>query len=432
MGKIDKIEKMEQKGLMTRALHAGWRSDPATGAFGLPIYATAGYEFRDTQRAADIFALKEPGYIYSRLGNPTAAAFEEALASIEGGVSAIAASSGQAAFTLLVTALAGEGDHLVVARSSYGGTLTLLKNLFGRLGIEVDVVDINHPCNVQTAIRENTRAVLCEVIGNPVMNVAPLETIAGAAHRAGVPFVVDNTFSPVVCAPFKRGADVVVYSTTKYISGLGNVIGGAIVDSGNFDWTGDPRWAAFNAPDPAYHGVVFTERFGKNALIAKIRTSMMRDIGAAPSPFDCYLLRQSLMTLPLRMARHSENAMKAAEFLASHPKVESVSYPGLASHPQHDLAKQYFEGGYSGMLAFDIKGGYDAGVRFLDSLELLANVANVGDARSMAIHSASTTHAQLSPEERAAAGIGEGMIRVSVGLEDADDIIADLAAALGA
>jgi O-acetylhomoserine (thiol)-lyase len=328
--------------------------------------------------------------------------------------------------------LASAGDHLVVARSSYGGTLTLLKNLFGRLGIEVDVVDINHPCNVQTAIRPNTRAVICEVVGNPTMNIAPIETIAGVAHRAGVPFVVDNTFSPVVCAPFKCGADIVVYSTTKYIAGLGHVIGGAIVDSGNFDWTGNPKWASFNAPDPAYHGVVFTERFGKNALIAKIRTSMMRDIGACPSAFDCYLLRQSLGTLPLRMTRHSENAMAVAEFLASHPKVESVSYPGLPSHPQHDLAKQYFEGGFSGMLAFDIKGGYDAGVKFLNALTLLANVANVGDARSMAIHSASTTHSQLSPSERAAAGIGEGMIRVSVGLEDAADIIADLDAALKA
>lgn len=423
---------IDDMGLMTRALHAGWRSDPATGAFGLPIYMTAGYEFRDTEYAAELFALERPGYIYSRLGNPTVAAFEEALVSIEGGVAAVAASSGQAAFTMLVTALASAGDHIVVARSSYGGTLTLLKNLFGRFGVEVDVIDINHPCNVQTAIKDNTRAVICEVIGNPVMNVAPLETIAGVAHREGVPFVVDNTFSPVLCRPFKWGADVVVYSTTKYISGLGNVIGGAIVDSGNFDWTGDQKWASLNSPDPAYHGVVFTERFGKGALMAKVRTSMMRDLGTNPSPFDCYMLRQSLVTLPLRMERHSTNAMEVARFLEGHPRVEHVSYPGLPSHPQHDFAKQYLEGGFSGMMAFDIKGGYEAGVRFLNALELLANVANVGDARSMAIHSASTTHSQLTPEERAAAGIGEGMIRVSIGIEDAADIIADLAAALQA
>lgn len=419
-------------GVATRALHAGWRSDPVTGAFGLPIYMTAGYEFKSTEFAADVFALKEPGYIYSRLGNPTAAAYEEALASVEGGVAAIATSSGQAAFTLLVMALASAGDHVVVARSVYGGTLTLLKNLFGRFGVDVDFVDINHPCNVQAALRSETRAVICEVIGNPVMNIAPIETIAGIAKREGVPFVVDNTFSPVVCSPIELGADIVVYSATKYVSGLGNVIGGAIVDSGNFDWSADEKWASLNRPDPAYHGVVFTEQFGAHALIAKIRTSTMRDVGACPSAFDCYMLRQTLGTLPLRMERHSANAMKVAAFLETHPAVAHVSYPGLPSHPQHDLAKQYFKGGFSGMMAFDIKGGYEAGVRFLNALALLANVANVGDARSMAIHSASTTHSQLSPEERAAAGIGEGMIRLSIGLEDAEDIVADLDAALKA
>lgn len=429
MGKNKNIANM---GPMTRALHAGWRSDSATGAFGLPIYMTAGYEFRGTEHAAELFALNEPGYIYTRLGNPTAAAFEEALSSVEGGSSAVATSSGQAAFSTLIAALASAGDHVIVARSSYGGTLTLLKNLFGRFGVEVDVVDVNHPCNVQAAIKENTRAVICEVVGNPTMNVAPLETIAGVAHREGVPFVVDNTFTPVLCRPFEWGADVVVYSATKYISGLGNVVAGAIVDSGKFDWTSDPRWASLNTPDPAYHGLVFTERFGGDALTAKIRASIMRDLGTNPSPFDCYLLRQSLATLPLRMERHSTGAVRTAEFLESHPRVERVLYPGLDSHPQRDLAKQYLPEGCSGMMAFDIKGGYDAGVRFLGSLELFANVANVGDSRSMAIHPASTTHAQLSAEERAASGIGEGMIRLSIGLEDADDIIADLDSALTA
>ena len=420
----------KKTGTMTRALHSGWRNDPETGSFGMPIYMTAGYEFKSAEHASELFALNEPGYIYSRLGGVNSSALEEVLADLEGGVGAIAASSGQAAFTLLVMGLASPGDHIIVARSSYGGTLTLLKNLFGRFGIEVSVIDVNHPCGVQSAIRDSTRAIICEVIGNPVMSVAPLETLAGLAHRFGIPFVVDNTFSPIVCSPFKWGADIVVYSTTKYIAGFGNVIGGAVIDSGSFDWSADDRWASLNKPDPAYHGVVFTERFGKQALIAKLKTSLMRDVGAAPSQFDSYMIRLALATLPLRMQRHSENAMKVAEFLEGHPSVASVAYPGLPSHPQHDLAKQFMTGGCSGMMAFELKGGYDAGVRFLNGVKIFANVANVGDARSMAIHSASTTHSQLSPEERAASGIGEGMIRLSVGLEDVADLIADLDAVL--
>lgn len=417
-------------GIMTRALHSGWRNDSATGSYGMPIYMTAGYEFKSAQHAVDLFALDEAGYIYSRLGGVNGSILEEALADLEGGVGAIAASSGQAAFTLLVMALASAGDHIIVARSSYGGTLTLLKNLFGRFGVEVSVIDVNHPCGVQSAIRDNTRAVICEVIGNPAMSIAPIETLAGLAHRFGIPLIVDNTFSPIVCSPFKWGADIVVYSTTKYIAGFGNVIGGAVVDSGSFDWGSDDRWASLNKPDPAYHGVVFTERFGKQALIAKLKASLMRDVGAAPSQFDSYLIRLAVSTLPMRMQRHSENAMKVAEFLEGHPSVASVSYPGLPSHPQHDLAKQFLTGGFSGMMAFELKGGYDAGVRFLNCVKIFANVANVGDARSLAIHSASTTHSQLTPEERAASGIGEGMIRLSVGLEDAEDLIADLDSAL--
>lgn len=415
---------------MTKAVHAGWRSDPATGAFALPIYETAGYEFRDTAYAADLFALKQEGYIYSRLGNPTVAAFEEALAAMEGGAAALATSSGQAAFTVLLMALVSAGGHVIVAASSYGGTLTLLRNLLGRYGVDVDVVDMNHPCNVQSAMREETRAIVCETIGNPVMNVAPLETLASLAKRHSVPLIVDNTFSPLLCEPIRWGADVVVYSTTKYISGLGTVVGGAVVDSGNFDWSGDERWPILNRPESAYNGVVFTEHFGPAALAARMRLSIMRDIGVCPSPFDCYMLRQSLTTLPLRMKRHSESALEVAAFLESHPAVASVSYPGLASHPQHDLAKRYLAVGASGMMSINLKGGYDAGVKFLDGVSLFATVANVGDSRSMAIHSASTTHAQLTPEQRAATGIGEGMIRVSVGLEEPKDLIADLDTAL--
>lgn len=430
MAGLKDSEKLKDMGIATRALHAGWRSDPATGAFCLPIYGTAGYEFRDASHAADLFALKEHGYIYSRLGNPTVAAFEEAIASVEGGSAAVATSSGQAAFTLLIMALASAGDHIVAAGAVYGGTITLLKNLFSRYGVEVDFVDFCHPCGVQAAVRENTKAIICEVIGNPAMSVAPLESISTIAKREQIPFIVDNTFSPIVCAPFKWGADIIVHSTTKYISGQGNVIGGAIVDSGNFDWSADARWASLNAPDAAYHGVVFTEQFGKNALTAKIKTSILRDVGACPSAFDCYLLRSALGTLPLRMKRHSESALEVARFLESHPAVEWVSYPGLPSHEQYDLAKQYLENGASGMMAFELKGGYEAGVRFLDRLGLFANVANVGDGRSMALHSASTTHYQLTPEERLDCGISEGMIRLSVGLEDACDLISDLDEAL--
>lgn len=419
-----------KRGVMTRVLHSGWRSDPVTGAFGLPIYPTAGYEFQSASHAAELFALETAGHIYSRLSNPTVSAFEETLADMEGGVAAVATSSGQAALSLLVMTLASPGDHIVVSRTSYGGTLTLLKNLLGRYGLEIEALDFNHPCCVQNAIKENTRAILCEAIGNPVMNVAPLESLAGLARRSGVPFIVDNTFSPVLCSPLDWGADVVLYSTTKYISGLGHVLEGAIVDGGRFDWSADDRWASLNRPDPAYHGVVFTERFGASALSAKIRTSLMRDLGACPSPFDSYLLRQSLATLPLRMKRHSENAQTIAEFLENHPAVSSVSYPGLSSHPQHDLARQYLVGGFSGMISCELAGGYEAGVRFLENTGLFAHVANVGDARSMAIHSASTTHSQLTAEERAAAGIGEGMIRLSVGLEDVEDLVADLKDAL--
>lgn len=415
----------KKRGINTRAFHAGWRSDPATGSFGLPVYPTAGYEFRDARHAASLFQLKEPGYIYSRLGNPTVAAFEEALADLEGGAAAIATSSGQGAFVLLVAALASAGDHVIAAKSLYGGTLTLLKNQFGRFGLDVEFVDMDHPCNVEKAMREETRAVICEVVGNPVMNVAPLESIARIAKRNDVPLVVDNTFSPLICNPFEWGANAVVHSTTKYISGLGNVVGGAIVDGGNFDWKSE-KWTSLNKPDPAYGGIVFAERFGAAALAAKIRTSMMRDFGACPSPFDGYLLRQSLATLPLRMERHCRNGQAVAEHLASHPRVESVGYPGLPSHPQHDLARQYLPNGAGGIMSFCIRGGYDAGVKFLDSLEIFANVANVGDARSMAIHSASTTHSQLTPAERAAVGIGEGMIRLSVGLEDVEDLLDDL------
>lgn len=417
---------------MTRALHAGWRSDPATRAMGLPIFLTAAYEFSSTEHAANLFSLREEGYIYSRLGNPTVNAFEEGLNSLEQGVGCVACSSGQAAFMQLLATLCNAGDHIIVAQQIYGGTLTLIKNVLSRFGITATFVDISHPCQVEGAVCDETRAIICETIGNPGMNIAPLETLAKIARRNEIPLVVDNTFSPILCNPFSHGANVVVYSTTKYISGMGNIIGGAIVDGGNMDWKKSDKWESLTQPDPGYHGVIFAEKFGEAALIAKIKASTMRDIGGAPSAFDAYLLHLSLATLPIRMERHSQNALKVAQYLDGHDKVEWVSYAGLINHPQHDLAKTILPEGAGGMIAFNIKGGLKAGATFLDNLTLVTHAANLGDSRSLALHPASTTHSQLTQHERAAAGISEGLIRLSVGLEDVKDIISDLEDAFSA
>ena len=420
------------RGLMTRALHAGWRSDPATRAMGLPIYLTAAYEFKSTEQAANLFSLEEEGYIYSRLGNPTVNAFEEGLNSLEQGVGCVACSSGQAAFMQLIATLCNAGDHLILANQIYGGTLTLIKNVLSRFGISATFVDISHPCQVEGAICDETRAIICETVGNPGMNVAPLETLAKIAKRNDIPLVVDNTFTPTLCNPFLYGANVVVHSTTKYISGMGNIIGGAIVDGGNMEWGKSDKWTGLTQPDPGYHGVTFAEKFGNAALIAKIKASTMRDIGGAPSAFDAYLLHLSLATLPLRMQRHSQNALEIAQYLNEHDQVEWVSYAGLPDHPQHSLAKEILPKGAGGMMAFNIKGGLKAGATFLDNLTLVTHAANLGDSRSLALHPASTTHSQLTPQERAAAGISEGMIRLSVGLEDVEDIISDLEGAFNA
>lgn len=421
-------------GMMTKALHCGWSGDPATGAFGLPVYATAAYKFRDTAHAANLFNLDESGFIYSRLANPTVAAFEEGLNALEGGVGCMATASGHAAFVHLIAALCSAGDHLVVSNKLYGGTMTLLKDVFTRFGVETTFVDMDHPCNVDQAIREETRGVIVEIIGNPAMNVAPLETLARLCARKGVPLVVDNTFAtPALCRPFEWGAHVVVHSTSKYISGNGNLIGGAVVDGGNFDWAAWPeKYPGLTGPDASYHGAVFTEKFGKAALYAKLHASILRDLGGCPSAFDAYLLHLSLATLPLRMARHSENALAVAQFLEAHPAVDWVSYPGLASHPQNDMAKVYLKEGCGGMMAFSLKGGLEAGRRLIENLHLVSHMANVGDSRSLVVHPASTTHSQLTPQERRESGIDDGLIRLSVGLEDAADIVDDLRAALEA
>lgn len=426
-------DKKEYK-LATKALHSGWKYDPTTGASALPIYATSAYQFKDSEHAVRLFNLEEGGHIYSRLSNPTVAAFETALTALEGGVGCLATSSGQAAFTHLITALCSAGSNLVVSRQVYGGTLTLLQNVFARFGITSKFVDGDHPCQFEQAIDENTRGIITETIGNPVMNVAPLETLANIANRAGVPLIVDSTFAtPILCRPIEWGAHVIVHSTTKYISGNGNLLGGAVVDGGNFDWSKYPdKFPTLAKPDNAYHGITFTEHFGEAALYAKLHASIIRDLGGCPSAFDGFLLHTALATLSLRMAKHSENALKVAEYLEAHPAVEWVSYPGLGSHPQRDLAKQYLKDGCGGMMAFSIKGGIEEGRKLLDTLSLIGHMANLGDSRSLIIHPATTTHSQLSQEQREDAGITDGLLRLSIGIEDVEDILDDLGKALDA
>ncbi|MDO4988620.1 MAG: O-acetylhomoserine aminocarboxypropyltransferase/cysteine synthase [Synergistes sp.] len=421
-------------GFMTKALHAGWDYDPATGASGLPIYATSAYQFNSSKHAASLFNLEEDGYIYSRLSNPTVNAFEKGLSALEGGVGAVALSSGQAAFSHLITAICSAGTNLVVSRKVYGGTLTLLQNIFSRFGVETILVDGDHPCQVEQAINDKTRGIISETIGNPLMNVAPLEALAHIAQRHGVPLIIDNTFaSPAICRPIEWGTNIVIHSTTKYISGNGNLVGGAIVDGGNFNWSDYPdKFPGLALPDPAYHGITFTEKYGKAALAAKLHCAIVRDMGGCPSAFDAYLLHISLSTLALRMKRHSENAMKVAKFLEMHPQVEWVLYPSLESHPQNDMAKVYMKEGCGGMMAFGVKGGIDAGRKLVDSLELIGHMANLGQTRTLIVHPASTTHSQLSSEERKAAGLSDGLLRLSVGLEDAEDIISDLERGLAA
>lgn len=428
------MTEQKKQGLMTKALHSGWKCDPATGASGLPIYASSAFQFKNTAHGASLFNLEENGFIYSRLSNPTVNAFEEGLNALEGGVGCVATASGQAALTHLITALCSAGDNIVASGKIYGGSLTLLQNVFTRFGVETIFVDGDHPCQFEQAINDNTKAIITETIGNPLMNVAPLEAIAKIAERHGIPFVVDNTFAtPVLCRPIEWGANVVIHSTTKYISGNGNLIGGAIVDGGNFDWAAyADKFPGLAKPDAAYHDITFCEHFGKAALYAKLHASIIRDLGGCPSAFDAYLLHLSLGTLPLRMRRHSDNALAVAKFLENHPAVEWVKYPGLESHPQHDMANVYLADGCGGMMALSIKGGVEAGAKLLDSLKLIGHMANLGDSRSLIIHPASTTHSQLSPEQRRAAGIEDGLIRLSVGIEDAEDIIEDLTQGLKA
>jgi O-acetylhomoserine (thiol)-lyase len=431
----NEAEQRQKYGLGTRAVHAGQETaDPATNARAVPIYATTSYVFDGPEHAASLFGLREFGNIYTRIMNPTNDAFEKRIADLEGGVAAVATASGQAAQTLALLNLAQAGDSIVASSSLYGGTFTLLKYTLGRLGITTRFVDGNDPGAFAAAIDETTRAVYVETIGNPRLDVPDFRAIADVAHAAGVPVVVDNTFgTPFLSRPLEHGADVVVHSATKWIGGHGTSIGGVVVDGGTFDWGNSPRFRDFYAdPEPAYHGLRFAPTFGNLAFAIRLRVLLLRDIGAALSPFNSFLFLQGLETLHLRIRRHSENALAVARFLEGHPAVTWVSYPGLESHPTHAQAKRYLEGGFGGVLTFGVLGGEDAARKVIAASKLFSLVANVGDAKSLVIHPWSTTHEQLEADERVAAGVTPDLIRLSVGIEDVDDLTRDLDAALRA
>lgn len=421
----------------TIALHAGYSPEPTTGACAVPLYQTASYEFRDAEHASNLFALKEFGNIYTRLGNPTTDVLEKRLAALEGGVAALATASGQAAITLAILNIARAGDNIVSTSYLYGGTYNLFKYTFARLGITVKFVDFSKPDQVEASIDERTRAVYMESIGNPKNNVDDFHAIARAAHSKGVAFIVDNTVSPIVFKPLENGADIVVYSLTKYIGGHGTSLGGAIVDGGKFPWNNGHYDVEFTQPDPSYHGLVYWDAFGLHdtalvrgaGFIFKARLQLMRDMGSCISPFNSWQILQGLETLPLRMKAHCENALKIAQFLSKHPSVSWVNYPGLPSHPDHENAKRYLDG-FGGIIGFGVKGGREAGAQVIDKVKLFTHLANIGDAKSLIIHPASTTHSQLSDAELPATGVTADFIRLSVGLEAAQDLIADLDQAL--
>ena len=417
----------------TRALHAGQKPDPTTNARAVPIYATTSYVFNDAAHAARLFGLEEFGNIYTRIMNPTTDVFEQRVAALEGGVAALGVASGQAAETLSILNLARAGDNIVSSSSLYGGTYNLFTHTLPKIGITTTFVDGSDPSAFGRAINEKTKAVFLELIGNPRLDVHDLASIADVAHARGVPVIVDNTFAPLLAQPIKHGADIVIHSATKWIGGHGTAIGGVVVDAGTFDWAASERFKAdFVDPDPSYHGISYTGAFGNLAFILKLRVQGLRDLGAALSPFNAFLFLQGLETLPLRITRHSENALAVAKWLEARPEVTWVSYPGLESHPSHKLAKRYLTGGFGGIVTFGVKGGVDAGRRLIDNVQIFSLLANVGDAKSLIIHPASTTHSQLGPEEQAATGTTPDLIRLSVGLEHIDDLLADLEQALAA
>lgn len=420
-------------GLGTRAVHAAQESaDPATGSRAVPIYATTSYVFNSPEHAAALFGLKEFGNIYTRIMNPTNDVFEKRIAALEGGVAAIAVSSGQSAQTLALLNLAQTGDSIVASSSLYGGTFTLLKYTLARLGITTRFVDGSDPDAVAAAIDHTTKAVYVETIGNPKLDIPDFRKLADVAHAAGVPLVVDNTFAtPILSRPIEHGADIVIHSATKWIGGHGTSIGGVVIDGGTFDWAASERFKSFYVdPEPAYHGLSFASAFGQIAFAIRLRVVLLRDIGAALSPFNSFLFLQGLESLHLRMERHSSNALEVAKFLEGHPGVDWVSYPGLASHPTHDLAKKYLNGGFGGVLSFGVKGDEAAAHKVIEELKLFSLLANVGDAKSLIIHPWSTTHEQLSEDERRNAGVTPDLLRLSIGIEDISDLITDLDLAL--
>jgi O-acetylhomoserine (thiol)-lyase len=423
-------------GLSTLAVHAGQEfPDPTTGSRAVPIYQTASYVFKSTDHAANLFALKELGNIYTRIMNPTSDAFEKRIAALEGGVAALAVASGQAAISLALLAITQVGDEIVSANNLYGGTYELFHYTFPKLGRKVIFVDSTKPEEFQKAITQRTRAIYAETIGNPKLDVLDFEKIAKIAHDEALPFVVDNTVGIGIVRPIEYGADIIVDSATKFINGHGNSIGGVIVDSGKFDWSRG-KFPEFTEPDPSYHGLKYWDTFGNFpslgnvAFIFKVRVQLLRDLGPTLSPFNSFLFLQGVETLALRQERHSENALKVAKHLKSHPAVAWVNYPGLEDHPSHALAVKYLKGKYNAILGFGIKGGLPAAKKFIESLELLSHLANIGDSKSLVIHPASTTHQQLTPAEQVATGVTPDFIRVSVGIEDVEDIIADLDQAL--
>ncbi len=420
--------------LETIAVHGGYSPDPTTKAVAVPIYQTTSYAFDDTQHGADLFDLKVQGNIYTRIMNPTTAVLEQRVAQLEGGIGALAVASGMSAITYAIQTIAEAGDNIVSASTLYGGTYNLFAHTFPQFGIEVRFADYRDPDSFAALIDARTKAIYCESVGNPLGNVTDIGRLAEIAHKAGVPLIVDNTVpSPYLCRPFEHGADIVVHALTKYLGGHGNSIGGAIVDSGKFPWAEHKaRFKRLNEPDVSYHGVCYTEALGAAAFIGRARVVPLRNTGAAISPFNSFLILQGIETLALRMDRICTNTIKVAEYLKQHAKVEWVNYAGLPDHADHALVQKYMGGRASGILSFGVKGGFEAGGRFQDALKLITRLVNIGDAKSLACHPASTTHRQLSPAELAKAGVSPDMVRLSIGIEHIDDIIADLEQALAA
>ncbi len=418
--------------LESLALHHGYKSEPTTKAAAVPIYQTTSYTFDDTQHGADLFDLKVPGNIYTRIMNPTTAVLEQRLAEMEGGIGALAVASGMAAITYAIQCITSAGDNIISTSQLYGGTYNLFAHTFPQQGIDVRMTSHDDYAGLESLIDDKTKGIFCESIGNPAGNIVDLERLADIAHRHGIPLIVDNTVAtPYLCQPFKLGADVVIHSLTKYIGGHGTTIGGIIIDSGKFDWAANSeRFPVFNKPDPSYHGVVYTEAFGAAAFIGRCRVVPLRNTGAALAPHSAFLILQGLETLGLRMERHCENAIRVARHLQQHPKVEQVNYAALEESPYYTTCQKITQGQASGILSFVIRGGTGSGGQFIDALQMILRLVNIGDAKSLACHPASTTHRQLSPAELQSAGVSEGLVRISVGIEHIDDIISDIDQAL--